>query len=427
MRLSPEQERACEAVLAGHNIFLTGSAGTGKSATLKYIITALHAKYRNQPGAVAVVAPTAAAAIQVEGTTIHSWSGLSQVTRATAPTLYKWNRAAWQRAVVLVMDEVSMVSDWLLDLLNRMGQESRNCKNPFGGVQLVLCGDFLQLPPVEGGYCFQSAAWTSAIQHCYELHYAYRQGQDHEFATLLADVRIGRNTDEIRRSLLTGPFPSLSDIEPTRLYSKRAQVGAENTDRLQQLPGETIVHTAEDSGPEWALKKVSSWSNAVQRLELKVGAQVVLLKNLDIERGLVNGALGLVVGFDTGNAPVVRFTCNLTRTMERAKWTLTVADRPNAEVATRWQYPLDLAWAITIHRSQGMSLDRVSTDLSECFAPGQAYVALSRCRTRQGLTVLGMSATSIKADPRAVAFHLSIAKEEEEETLAGPTKRHKGE
>jgi ATP-dependent DNA helicase PIF1 len=423
--LSPEQQAAVEAAARGHSLFLTGGAGTGKSFTLQQIIAAAKRTYAHRPGAVAVVAPTGVAAVQVEGTTIHSW----------------------RHVQVLIIDEISMVPDWLLDLLDRMGREtpssSSNGKSkskPFGGIQVILCGDFLQLPPVAGAFCFKSNAWkqTIAPQHCFELGYAYRQGADVEFASLLSEIRLGKRNDALLDALRQSSSSSSSStksnngIQPTRLYSKKMDVHAENMTHLNQLPAEPQVFAARDVGPEWAFdpktKKASTWTNAAARLTLKVDAQVVLLKNLDVGAGLVNGARGVVTGFSTHSAyseagiPVVRFACGITMPVSYAKWTLAKADHPNEVVATRFQVPLDLAWAITIHKSQGMSLDLVETDLSECFDFGMAYVALSRYRTLKGLTIKGLSGASIKAHAEAVKFHEAIRADKDR-----PHKRCKSE
>jgi ATP-dependent DNA helicase PIF1 len=445
--LSPEQQSALDAAARGHSIFLTGGAGTGKSFTLKQIIAASRQKYANRPGAVAVVAPTGAAAIQVEGTTIHNWCGMQLIDKLGAERLKTWKHEAWRQVYVLVIDEVSMVADWMLDLLNRMGKETRSSSKPFGGIQVILCGDFLQLPPIVGSFCFHSNAWKETItpDHCFELSYPYRQGADASFASMLSQVRLGKRDDALLEALRQPP--SLQDphdddhtkiknttttthgIEPTRLYSKRIDVNSENMDKLNQLPTVAHLFVARDSGPEWAFepKKAATWTNAAARLTLKVDAQVVLLKNLDIEAGLVNGARGVVTGFSPHSEPVVRFVSGATLTIHPAKWTLSKPDTPNLVQATRLQLPIDLAWALTIHKSQGMSLDLVETDLSECFDfGGMAYVALSRCRTLNGLRIKGLGPTSIKAHPEAIKFHEAI-RLQTEQNKERPTKRCKSD
>ncbi len=410
MNPSPEQQSALDAALSGNSFFLTGSAGTGKSFTLQRVIELIRQKFNGRPGSVAVVAPTGAAALQVGGTTIHSYFGLSTVDKQTAPTHKSWNRKAWFQLQVLVIDEISMVADWMLDLLDRMGRESRRqMALPFGGVQLILCGDFLQLPPIGGQYCFKSKAWQTSMLKCIELQFAYRQGSDQEFASLLLQVRMGQASQALLDSLTHrhNIATTASDIEPTRLYCKRNSVEEENTERLHQLPGQTHTFSALDCGPPLSFdsKKLATWSNAPTVLSLKIHAQVVLLKNLDIPGGLVNGSRGVVVGFSSKNEPVIRFLNGTTLTMERAKWTHSHNDDPHYAIATRLQYPLDLAWAITIHKSQGMSMDCVYADLTDCFQDGMTYVALSRCRTLAGLTVVGLSRGTVRASREAIAFY----------------------
>ncbi len=416
--LSAEQQAPVNAALNGKSIFLTGDAGTGKSFTLRQIIGEMHKKFSNRPGAVAVVAPTGAAAIQVEGTTIHRWAGIGIVTQEQAPKLAIWKREPWKKLHVLIIDEISMVADWMLNLLDRIGREARPDQRhlPFGGVQLILCGDFMQLSPIKGSYAFKSNAWAAAITraNCYELTYAYRHGNDHDFASMLAQVRLGKVDSSTLNALAAARKPALNqDIQPTRLYCKNEDVDAENMFHLNKLPEEATIYQARDHGPKHALDNVSSWSNAVTTLSLKTGAQVVLLKNINIQNGLVNGSRGVIVGFSDESKPVVRFAgdAGLAIPIDLAKWTLTKPDDPHIVIATRSQYPLALAWAITTHKAQGMSLDVVDVDLTKCFAYGMAYVALSRCRTLQGLSVKGLTASSIMTNKEALAFHMSIRRE----------------
>lgn len=405
-RLSREQQAVLDAALRGESIFITGAGGTGKSLVLMHIISSLR---HNKGKRVAVVAPTGYAAMRVQGRTIHSWVGIGQVSsKEAAQNLKKWNREAWAEVHVLVIDEISMVSDWMFELLDRMARTSRKGKGklPFGGVQLILCGDFMQMPPIKAQYCFQSPLWKQAISSCFELTRPYRQEGDGQFASLLNDLRLGVNVDAHIATLKQARkrLPEHDGIEPTRLYAKRESVDEENMLHLNRLPGEEMCFNAVDSSN----KIMSSWT-APQILRLKVGAQVVLLRNLEAERGLVNGARGVVIAFADCN-PIVRFACGLTRTIERCTWSLT--NDKNEVIASRTQYPLDLAWATTIHKAQGMTLDYVHVDLERCFGPGMAYVALSRCRVLQGLSVTGLSKSSVKVDPAALAFHQAIVAKE---------------
>jgi ATP-dependent DNA helicase PIF1 len=201
---------------------------------------------------------------------------------------------------------------------------------------------------------------------------------------------------------------SVAMIEPTKLHFKKCDVKSENDACLQRIAGKPYTYNAVDSGDPRFFKdgKLSSWTNAPTTLKLKDKAQVVLLKNLDVAMGLVNGARGVVVGFN-GSVPVVRFRCGPTKPMDLATWTLTSdSNNNNIVLASRTQYPLDLAWATTIHKSQGMSLDCVQVQFSNYMTAGMAYVALSRCRTRQGLTITGaFSRSSIVVNKEALQYH----------------------
>lgn len=403
--LSDEQACIVRAVVdMRQSIFITGGAGTGKSHTLRVVIAKLREKFSGLPsGAVAVVAPTGQAALQVDGATIHSWARLNPHAK-TIDQVPKIHRDPWRLARVLVIDEVSMVSLELFQLLNDLAQRARDSQEPFGGLQVICCGDFLQLPPVNGEFCFKSHAWKSVIKQTFQLTETYRQAQDPDFVDVLRRIRLGEKDAIAPLKRCTLRAPTGDDIKPTRLYAKRADVETENLQELDKLPGPIYSCRAQEELIHFNNDKSTAWKPlAPSNLQLKIGAQVVLLRNLDASRGLVNGSRGVVVGFSNGHAPSVRFACGETRTLERAVWEL--RDNANRVLARSQQYPLDLAWALTIHKSQGMSLDCVHVDLSGCFAPGMAYVALSRCQSREGLTISGLSPKAISAHPDALAFY----------------------
>lgn len=400
---SKEQLQVVRAVVErGQSVFITGGAGTGKSHTLRVIIAKLRAKFRGLPeGTVAVVAPTGQAALQVDGATIHSWARLNPHAK-TIDQVPKIHRDPWRLARVLVIDEVSMVSLELFQLLNDLAQRARDSYEPFGGLQVICCGDFLQLPPIKADFCFKSSAWRATITRTFQLTESYRQAQDPEFVNILKRIRVG-DRDAIaplKRCALR--VPARDDIQPTRLYAKRNNVESENEQELHKLSGPLHSYQAQNDhvgdSPKWN-------PPAPRLLQLKLGAQVVLLRNLDASRGLVNGSRGVVVGFSNGHQPTVRFACGETRTLERALWELRDPSDTNRVLARSQQYPLDLAWALTIHKSQGMSLDCVHVDLQDCFAHGMAYVALSRCRSRDGLTISNLTADAVNAHHDALEFY----------------------
>lgn len=402
LTLSPSQQRCLDAALTGHSIFITGGAGTGKSAMLHHLIIQLKARYPGSPKAVAVLAPTGVAALAVGGQTLHSWAGLKPLSEKEAAK-HHCAKKPWLAVRVMVVDEISMVPGWLLDLLDRGGRMHRNPVLPFGGIQMIFCGDFLQLAPVDGKLCFHSAAWKSLAPQRFELSFAFRQGNDLAFAAMLSEIRIGEPSDTTLTALAQHRPREDNDIMPTKLYSTHRDVDTENAQRLEQLPGAPYSFLARDSGLQKILAKANSWSNAPTHLHLKVGAQVVLLKNLALSRGLVNGSRGVVTGFTASCEPVVRFA-HETLPMKLETWTKT--NEHGVEEASRVQYPLALAWALTIHKSQGMTLDCVHVDLrNDWTAPGMAYVALSRCRSLEGLSILGFTKGKIKANADALAFY----------------------
>jgi ATP-dependent DNA helicase PIF1 len=214
--LSAEQGRAVSAALEGRSIWLTGGAGTGKSATLMAIIAGLQQRFGGMPGAVAVVAPTGVAALNVGGTTINSWAKLKLLDKEKAATLEKGDPRPLRQAQVIVIDEISMVADWLLEVMDRLGRQYCDEDQPFGGIQM-LCGDFLQLAPVKGDYCFQSPAWRALSPQRFELAYAFRQGTDVVFARMLGEIRVGNLTAGTLAALRAGR--AQDDMKPTLLYA----------------------------------------------------------------------------------------------------------------------------------------------------------------------------------------------------------------
>lgn len=321
----------------------------------------------------------------------------------------------WRSTRTLVCDEVSMLDGDTLDVLDAVGRNVRGVYNrPFGGLQLILSGDFFQLPPVGKGpngggkkYAFQAQCWSAAVPVCIELTQVFRQS-DMSFVDLLNEARWGRVSDAQVRMLndrWAAPIGTAATraagIVATKLHTHRADVDKENSDELSKLAGECRTYKATDSavgGPRadsnQALLETSC--PAPRELQLKVGAQVMLVKSLDIAKGLVNGSRGVVTGFADGAAgkvgsaaaagghPIVRFVCGEEMVCRPETWTVNVGGAP---VASRRQIPLALAWAISIHKSQGMSLDLVQMDLSRCFEAGQAYVGLSRARSLEGLSL----------------------------------------
>ncbi len=442
--LTPEQRAVLAAVASGRGVFFTGSAGTGKSLVLRHLRVGL------DPAVTAFTASTGVAAVALGGTTVHAWAGLSpgalEAVEGGAegggcggalPQLLRELRrrreavARWRRTRTLVVDEVSMLSAPLLDALDFFGRALRECEDkPFGGLQVVLAGDFFQLPPVGRGgapkrFAFQARCWGAAVPLCVQLTRVFRQGEDGSFVALLAQVRRGTVSPECEAALAArwrAPLPLAAGVLPTRLHTHRADVDAENAAALAQLPGEARVFSAADAvfGPPSNGALLAAGCPAAAKLSLKVGAQVLLTKTLDAGAGLVNGARGVVTGFGEeggggGGFPRVRFlpaggsgAPALELIVRPEVWEVSVG---GVLVATRRALPLDLAWTISIHKSQGMTLDAVEMSLARVFEVGQAYVALSRARSLATLSLTDrFEKDVVKAHPAVVAFYEALGR-----------------
>ncbi|XP_053186020.1 ATP-dependent DNA helicase PIF1 [Scomber japonicus] len=412
-KLNKEQTAVLSAVLSGKNVFFTGSAGTGKSFLLKRIMGSL------PPKSTFATASTGVAACHIGGTTLHSFAGIGSGSAPLEQCIELAQRPGvlqhWTSCRHLIIDEVSMVEAQFFDKLESVARSVRRSTEPFGGIQLIVCGDFLQLPPVSKGkekasFCFQARSWRKVIQVNMELMEVRRQ-TDQSFISLLQAVRVGRVTEEVTAKLMGSAYHHIEKdgILATRLCTHKDDVELTNENKLQQLPGSVRVFEALDSDPA-LVKTIDAQSPVSRLLQLKVGAQVMLTKNLDVARGLVNGARGVVVAFESGKSglPRVRFLCGVTEVLKQERW---VFKSGGGIHLSRQQLPLKLAWAISIHKSQGMTLDCVEISLARVFESGQAYVALSRARSLEGLRVMDFDPSVVRADPDVLLFYRKLRKE----------------
>uniref|UniRef100_A0A8C7XP52 ATP-dependent DNA helicase PIF1 n=1 Tax=Oryzias sinensis TaxID=183150 RepID=A0A8C7XP52_9TELE len=412
-KLSKEQTAVLSAVLRGKNVFFTGSAGTGKSFLLKRIMGSL------PPKSTFVTASTGVAACHIGGTTLHNFAGIGSGSAPLEQCIELAQRPSvlqhWTSCRHLIIDEISMVEAQFFDKLEAVARSVKRSTQPFGGIQLIVCGDFLQLPPVSKGkekasFCFQARCWRKVIQVNMELTEVRRQ-TDQNFISLLQAVRLGRVTEEISMKLTTSSYHRIErdGVLATRLCTHKDDVELTNEDKLQQLPGSVRLFEAVDSDPE-LVKNIDAHSPVSRLIQLKVGAQVMLTKNLDVARGLVNGARGVVVAFESEKKglPRVRFLCGVTEVLRPERWVFKSASGVHL---SRTQLPLKLAWAISIHKSQGMTLDCVEISLARVFESGQAYVALSRARSLEGLRVMDFNPHVVRADPDVLLFYKKLRKE----------------
>lgn len=545
--LSEEQKRVLHFIVyEGRNIFFTGAAGTGKSVLLKRIINELRKRYRDE-GSVAVTASTGLAACNIGGTTLHSFTGIGLGKEPVDKLLKKirYNRRAlkrWKSIRVLVIDEISMIDGALFDKLENLARLIRRDPSPFGGIQVILTGDFFQLPPVfkkdiqmpgdmmpeiEENLAFQSQSWKDVVSITVELKQVFRQ-KDDRFSRMLSSIREGAVTDEISKEFksLSRPLKVPYEITPTELFPLRKDVDVSNNIKMKNLPGKLRTYLAVDEYVTAQAREAEILRNMMcpERLDFKIGAQVMLIKNLD--ETLVNGSLGKIVGFmndatfqlveelpekqansiisgkmtaeetvesllgkqdnskstednnkdnnekekeknDTATAtaskvihpiakndpfsiphdyieldededndnfvnwkrkkaiidslnkatestgkiwPLVRFAIpdGTTRDVlvQEEKWEIENLDG-NIE-ASRSQVPLIPAWALSIHKSQGQTLSWVKVNLSRIFECGQAYVALSRATTMEGLQVLEFHSSKVKVHPDVIDFYKSL-------------------
>ncbi|KAI6779024.1 ATP-dependent DNA helicase-like protein [Emericellopsis cladophorae] len=463
--LSKEQRNVLDMVVnKGQSVFFTGAAGTGKSVLMRAIIEELKKKYAKDTERVAVTASTGLAACNIGGITLHSFSGIGLGKEEPTQLIKKIRRNPkaknrWLKVKCLIIDEISMVDGELFDKLSQIGRTIRNNGRPWGGIQLIITGDFFQLPPVPDGenkrdikFCFEASTWNTSIDHTIGLTEVFRQ-RDPQFANMLNEMRLGEISAETERAFraLSRPLSFDDGVDMAQLYPTRNQVETSNATRLRALPGEARRYEALDSGDPKIRDKLLSNMMSPKTLDLKVGAQVMLIKNWN--ESLVNGTLGKVIAFSDEKTfemnGVDDFDSNMDDAMAKARRKLKGFSRdsdtdssassgqilpvvqfididgnpkiilcqpedwkvelPNGEVqAKRSQLPLILAWALSIHKAQGQTLERVTVDLGKVFEKGQAYVALSRATSQQGLQVKNFHKSKIMAHPRVCAFYRKL-------------------
>lgn len=436
--LTHEQTLAFNAVREGKNVFLTGGGGTGKTYLINTIYRQMPRLRVRETGLgvkVCVTALTGCAAIILgsHAKTVHSWAGIGlgkDTVDKHVAMIRKNGRAKknWAYTDILVIDEISMMPPDLFEKLDKIGRIMRRCHDkPFGGIQLVLCGDFLQLPPVMKGtdlkFCFESPVWNEAVEFEIELKEIQRQTDD-AFRKILSEARVGALSKESVDILdsRTGLNWKKNRIRPTLLFPRRAEVDAINEANLKALSGEKKCFKAGFVlGPDAPAKfnlRDEDFLNHVRKfdkdsmydteLELVVGAQVMLLTNLDFTRCLVNGSRGVIVEFigDSTHYPVVEFMTGEKVTIGPAQWEI-----DDYKDVFRTQIPLKLAYSITTHKSQGSTLDCALIDIgANIFEYGQAYVALSRVRSLEGLYIHQFDPDAIVAHPRVLTFYEEMRK-----------------
>lgn len=399
-----QQSQALALLKMGKNVFLTGEAGSGKTYLLNQYIRYL----KENKVDVAVTASTGIAATHLQGSTIHAWSGIGvkdtlndkELEKLVGDSRIKRN---YKKTKVLIIDEISMLHPHQLDLVDRIARAMLG-NQPFGGMQVVLCGDFFQLPPVTSGYmggekkfAFESAAWEQGeFQTCY-LSEQHRQANDllHQ---ILNDIRGGRAGEHTKVPLRTRyKKEPEGGTRATLLYSRNINVDTINERELSSLSGDEKKFQMESYGHHSLVESLKRSCLATENLRLKVGAEVMFIKN-DVQGRYVNGTRCVVVNFERRDGwPVVKTYDGDIIVAEPEEWKY--EDHGSVRAAIK-QIPLRLAWAITIHKSQGMTLDAVEVDLGDAFEPGMGYVALSRVRRLSGLKLMNLNEMALKVHPK---------------------------
>ena len=447
--LNAGQEAAYDAIEQGKSIFLTGSGGTGKSFLLNLLYTLLP-KQTGRRVALTALTGCASLLLHPKAKTIHSWAGIglgSDPVELLVPKVKKSNkaRARWMGTDLLVIDEISMMTPELFEKLDKVGRKiRRNESTPFGGMQIVLVGDFYQIPPVVRNsettfFVFESPLWKDMRLTMFELTEIVRQ-KDSAFQAVLNEARRGQLTKPSLRILAKrmGLDYKSEKIQPTMLFTRRAQVDTINMKYLKELTTErrsfkaTTVFdpvlgnkgmTDKDPYIQEAIQKLDMNSAYTPELTLAIGAQVMLVTNLKPNLGLMNGSRGVVIGFEAAKSldekekdglstnavdpslllPVVEF-----RNGKKEQITTMTWEVPDMPAVKRQQIPLKLAYAITIHKSQGATLDCALIDVgSKTFEYGQAYVALSRVKDLESLYIHDLDPQAFRAHPKVKEFYES--------------------
>ncbi len=389
----------------GHNVFLTGPAGSGKT----YVLNQLIRLKKHDGKHVSVTATTGLAASHLGGSTIHSWSGIGvhdELPHSFIENLSKGRREIIEKTDTLIIDEISMMHDFRLDMVDTVCRLVRKKPDePFGGIQVIMSGDFFQLPPVnraeslQGHFVVFSKVWSEMDPVVCYLEEQHRQDEDDTLSAILnamrsRDLRRSHAEQLLARTEVAPPEGSIF----TELHTVNVDVDSQNQAKLEQIEGDEVAYQQTTTGSANYVESLQRSVLAPAELRLKRGALVMAVKN-SMERKYHNGSLGQVVDFDPlTDYPIVEFVNGKEVLMQPDTWELRDGDKKRASIT---QIPLRLAWAITIHKSQGMTLDAALIDLRKAFVAGMGYVALSRVRTLENLYLKGINRTALEISETA--------------------------
>jgi ATP-dependent DNA helicase PIF1 len=442
MQFSEEQQIAFDKYIQGQNIFITGPGGTGKSALIKHLKQ--DADKRGKHIQVCALTGCAAVLLECKAKTLHSWSGIGlgkgpieQLIKKVQKN--KHSKALWKETDILVVDEVSMMSLKLFETLDAIGKSVRKDRRPFGGLHLIFSGDFYQLPPVgdkddldTSKFCFESEFWFTTFQkeNHIQLQKIFRQN-DPVYQSILNQVREGRlkrSTNDILMNQVNKTIDETVTIKPTKLFPTRNKVDSINASEMDKLEGTELEFKIKYHGdlemtakerlqrtqftPEQIKNELQYLKGNLrcdENIRLKIGSQVMCIVNIDLSNGemLCNGSQGIVVRFSPDGSPIIRFSkkdSGFDITMNYHIWPSETI--PGVGVS---QLPLILAWALTIHKAQGATLDVAEIDAgSNIFECGQTYVALSRVKSLEGLYLTSYDANKIRINKKVQEFYQGL-------------------
>jgi ATP-dependent exoDNAse (exonuclease V) alpha subunit len=405
-----KQGMALEVMLSGESVLLTGPAGSGKTFVLNQFIRLA----KDEDKYVSVTATTGLAATHLNGSTIHSWSGigiLDELPSEFVEHLPKGRREIIEKTDVLIIDEISMLHDYRLDMIDEICRIVRRQDKPFGGIQIIMSGDFFQLPPINrgdsrsGGFVVNSQVWQELDPTICYLSDQFRQ-DDTELLDILNALRSGDLKRHHAETLLSRVGIEPDDDYPlTELHTTNVDVDKINEAKLDLLGGDEFSYTQNTTGNSNYVDSLRRSILAPAVLRLKKGALVMAVKNSQ-ERKYVNGSLGTVIDFDeTTEYPIIQFRNGKIVTMTPDTWELRDGDKKRAGIT---QIPLRLAWAITVHKSQGMTLDAARIDLRRAFVEGMGYVALSRVKNLHSLYLMGINQMALRVSEDAQSIDILL-------------------
>lgn len=426
--LTDKQSYAFDSLKNGHNVFLTGPAGSGKTYLLKIFIEWFINYRQNDNEKIYITSTTGLSALLIDGMTINRYSGIGTGDKSVEDYFKKIMKMIhikkrWLSTKVLIIDEISMMNPDTFDKLEILAQKIRKNNAPFGGIQVILSGDFLQLPPINcQNFCFDSFSWQFVIHKTIYFDKIVRQ-QDIRLQNILNNIRIGSVNDDVKEILnncLNKDLSNSDGIVPTLLYSRKNMVYEYNMLELNKLINE---HTLEnhyyqsyfefgknikEESKDFLKDLLNSQYQVEDSIKLSVQTQVMLTVNIP-EFGLANGSRGIITGFSSNNFPIVLFMNNQKLEITFHEYLLD----EGGQTVKKFQIPLIHAWAITIHKAQGMTLEFLKTDIgSSIFEYGQAYVVLSRIKNLDGLSLINIDYSKIKAHPKILKYYeeLSLSK-----------------